>query len=94
MAALIIQIAGGQPGDDRDRDPLEVDFRLEHDDGRIVGIEAKATASVSRHDFRGLQRLASIAGDRFVQVILLYNGEQTLAFADNLRAVPLPVLWA
>ena len=78
----------------RDRDQLEVDFVLEHGDGRIVGIEAKATASVSRHDFRGLQRLASIAGDRFVQGILLYNGEQTLAFADNMRAVPLPALWA
>jgi len=71
-----------------------VDFVLEHGDGRIVGIEAKATASVSRHNFRGLQRLASIAGDRFVQGILLYNGERTLAVADNMRAVPLSVLWA
>jgi hypothetical protein len=72
---------------------LEVDFAPEHDDGRIAGIEAKAAASVSRHDFRGLQRLASNAGERFVQGILLYSGEQTVAFADNMRAVPLPSLW-
>ncbi len=78
----------------RDRDQLEVDFVLEHEDGRIVGIEVKANASVTGRDFRGLNRLAASAGKTFVQGIVLYDGEQTIAFAENMRAVPLPSLWA
>lgn len=78
----------------RDRDRFEVDFVLEDSAGRIVGIEVKAAASVTRQDFAGLQRLASAAGDSFVQGILLYQGEHILSFAENLRAVPLPALWA
>jgi predicted AAA+ superfamily ATPase len=78
----------------RDRDQFEVDFVLEDSAGAIVGVEVKAAASVTRQDFGGLQRLASAAGDSFVQGILLDQGEQTLSFAENLRAVPLPALWA
>ena len=78
----------------RDRDKFEVDFVLEDSAGRIVGVEVKAAASVTRQDFGGLQRLASAAGASFVQGILLYHGEQTLSFGENLRAVPLPALWA
>lgn len=78
----------------RDRDQFEVDFVLEDSAGAIVGVEVKAAASVTRQDFGGLQRLASAAGDSFVQGILLYQGEQALSFAENLRAVPLPALWA
>lgn len=78
----------------RDRDNFEVDFVLEDSRGRIAGVEVKAAASVTRRDFGGLERLASAAGTSFVQGILLYDGEQTLSFAENLRAVPLPALWA
>ena len=78
----------------RDAQGVEVDFVLEDSAGAIVGVEVKAAASVTRQDFGGLQRLASAAGDSFVQGILLYQGEQALSFAENLRAVPLPALWA
>jgi hypothetical protein len=78
----------------RDRDLNEVDFVLENDQGQIVGIEVKAAASVTRRDFSGLDRLASIAGNRFVQGIVLYDGDQILSFADRLRAAPLAVVWA
>lgn len=78
----------------RDRDKLEVDFVLENAAGQVVGIEVKAAASVTSQDFAGLRRLASAAGAAFVQGILLYSGEQTLSYAENLRAVPLPALWA
>lgn len=47
----------------RDRDQNEVDFVLENAPGQIVGMEVKAAASVTRRDFSGLDRLASIAGD-------------------------------
>lgn len=78
----------------RDKDQLEVDFVLENDGGQIVGVEVKAAASITRRDFAGLDRLASAAGKHFVQGIVLYNGEQTLSFADNLRAAPLACLWS
>jgi uncharacterized protein len=78
----------------RDKDQLEVDFVLENTAGQIVGIEVKAAASVTRRDFAGLERLASASGTSFVQGILLYDGEQILSFGENLRAVPLPALWA
>jgi predicted AAA+ superfamily ATPase len=78
----------------RDRDKLEVDFVLENSAGEIVGIEVKSAASVTRRDFLGLERVASVAGSVFMQGIVLYDGVQTLSFADNLRAVPLSALWA
>jgi uncharacterized protein len=78
----------------RDRDLHEVDFVLENAQGQIVGIEVKAAASVTRRDFSGLDRLASVAGKRFVQGIILYDGDQVLSFAMNLRAAPLASVWA
>ena len=77
----------------RDKDQREVDFVLENNAGRIVGIEVKAAASVTRSDFAGLDRLAAAAGTHFVQGILLYDGEHTISFAENLRAAPLATLW-
>jgi predicted AAA+ superfamily ATPase len=78
----------------RDRDQNEVDFVLENAQGRVVGLEVKAAASVTRRDFSGLDRLAAIAGSRFVQGIVLHDGERPLSFADNLRAVPFASVWA
>jgi predicted AAA+ superfamily ATPase len=78
----------------RDRDQNEVDFVLENANGQIVGIEVKAAATVTRRDFSGLDRLASVAGKRFVQGIVLYDGERPLAFADNLRSAPFASVWA
>lgn len=43
----------------RDRDQLEVDFVLENAAGKIVGIEVKSAASVTRRDFLGLERADS-----------------------------------
>ena len=78
----------------RDRDQLEVDFVLENSAGELVGIEVKSAASVTRRDFQGLERVASAAGSAFKQGIVLYDGVQTLSFAENLRAVPISALWA
>lgn len=78
----------------RDRDQHEVDFVLENSRGDVVGIEVKAAASVTRRDFSGMDRLASIAGRSFAQGIVLYDGERSLSFADKLRAVPFASVWA
>jgi len=49
---------------------------------------------LSAKDFSGLKRFQSIAGDRLQIGILLYDGDQTTAFGDNLYAVSLGTLWS
>lgn len=78
----------------RDKDQVEVDIVLETRAGRVAGVEIKAAASVGSDDFRGLRKLADALGGRFVQGIVLYDGEQVVPFAENLFAVPLSSLWA
>lgn len=71
----------------------EVDFVLEHADGRIVGIEVKSTASIDAGHFKGLKVLADAAKDRFVRGIVLYTGSTSVPFSKNLMALPMPALW-
>lgn len=74
----------------------EVDLVLENRKKQLYGIEIKSTATVRESDFRGLKRLAELAGDRFQKGIVLYTGEQTLGGfgGKNLHAVPVSALWA
>jgi predicted AAA+ superfamily ATPase len=77
----------------RDRDGAEVDVILEAADGRVVGIEVKASATVDDHDFRWLRLLRTKLGDDLVHGYLLYCGERPLAFGDRLTAIPLSYVW-
>jgi hypothetical protein len=77
----------------RTKDKLEVDAVIETPDGRVVGIEVKAGATVRTEDLSGLRNLARQAADRFVAGYILYTGKQTLPFGDKLRAVPMDALW-
>ncbi|HUC18151.1 MAG TPA: ATP-binding protein [Acetobacteraceae bacterium] len=77
----------------RDRDMREVDIVLERDDGRIVGIEVKASATVKAGDFSGLRALAEACGDRFVFGIVLYDSTDVVPFGNRLAAAPLSCLW-
>ena len=72
----------------------EVDLVLEAPGRRIVGIEVKASASVSQSDFNGLRELATAAGRGFARGVVLYTGEQLVSFEDRMWAVTLGVLWA
>ena len=77
----------------RTRDGEEVDAVLEHNDGRVVGIEVKAAATVDADDFRHLHHLRSRVPERFHLGIVLYSGSDVLAFGDGMVAAPLDVLW-
>ena len=77
----------------RTRDQLEVDAVIETPDGRVIGVEVKAGATVRSEDLSGLRNLARFAGERFVAGYVLYTGQQTLPFGDKIRAVPLDALW-
>ena len=72
----------------------EVDIVLEDREGRLVGIEVKASKTVSSRDFKGLRVLAEAVGTRFQRGIVLYTGTESLPFGPNLYALPIQTLWA
>lgn len=61
---------------------------------RIVGIEVKATRTLSGREFAGLRHFAEKVGDRFVRGIVLYGGTEGFSFDANLYALPVQSLWA
>lgn len=73
----------------RTRDGQEVNAVLEHHDGRIIGVEVKASSSISGTDFRHLEHLREKAGERFHSGVALYAGTQILSFGDRLLATPI-----
>ncbi|HZS13926.1 MAG TPA: ATP-binding protein [Candidatus Dormibacteraeota bacterium] len=77
----------------RTRDGVEVDVVLEAPDGRVVGIEVKAAATVRSADFAGLRHLAGRTGDRFQCGLVLYTGRQSLPFGSKLWCTPVSALW-
>lgn len=72
----------------------EVDLLLEDSSGRVVGIEVKASASVDGDTFRGLRHLAELLGERFVRGVVLYRGTETVAFGQDMHALPIAAVWA
>lgn len=84
QAALFhYRTAGGQ----------EVDAVLEARGGRVVGVEVKASASVTSGDFGGLRALQEDAGSRFYRGVVLYTGDRAVPFGDGLMALPVGALW-
>jgi predicted AAA+ superfamily ATPase len=77
----------------RDKEKNEVDIVVEDRRGRVVGVEVKAAATVTRSDFGGLRKLADACGDRFVAGFVLYDHDTVVPFGDRLFAVPLSSLW-
>jgi hypothetical protein len=76
----------------RDKDGVEVDLVLESE-GRIAGVEVKASSTVRSEDFKGLRKIRDAAPKRFVAGAVLYDGETAAGFGDGLYAVPLSHLW-
>ncbi len=71
----------------------EVDLVLEDARGRLVGVEVKASATVTSNDLNGLRALAEVAGKSWVQGLVLHTGRDTVAFGPGLTACPIDVLW-
>ncbi len=67
----------------------EVDLVLEAADGRVVGIEVKAAASVASSDARHLAWLRDQLGDQFVAGIVFHTGPRPFALGDRLHALPI-----
>ena len=77
----------------RDKDGVEVDIVIERGARTLVGVEVKAAATVTAADFRGLRKLREAAGKRFVAGVVLYDGEVSVRFDEQLYAVALRALW-
>jgi uncharacterized protein len=77
----------------RDKDGAEVDIVLERGACELVGVEVKASATVTVADFRGMRKLREAAGKRFAAGVVFYDGEITASFGDGFFAVPLRALW-
>jgi predicted AAA+ superfamily ATPase len=71
----------------------EVDIVLESDDGRIVGIECKGSATVKADSFKGLKVLQEMTGKKFHRGIVLYAGSHIIGVAEDMQAVPVSALW-
>jgi predicted AAA+ superfamily ATPase len=79
----------------RDRDGRhEVDVVIELSDGRIIGIEVKAAATVRRADCRHLVWLRDHLGDRMVCGLVLHAGPHSFALDERILAAPIASLWS
>lgn len=77
----------------RDRDGSEIDLVVERGSREVAGIEVKAAASVTDHDFLALRKLAKHLGPRFKAGIVLYDGETPASFGTPFLACPISTLW-
>jgi predicted AAA+ superfamily ATPase len=77
----------------RDNDQNEVDLVIEDQEGRMVGLEVKAGATVRPADFSGLRRLSEASGKRFALGLVLYDGDTVVPFGPHLFAAPISSLW-
>lgn len=67
----------------RDTTGREVDLVIELGDGRVIGVEVKASVTVKPVDFKGLSAFSDYAEDKFMQGILFYSGDKILPFRIN-----------
>lgn len=77
----------------RTRTGLEIDTVVELDDGRVIGIEVKASMTYQADQFKGLRALRDQLGDRFLCGIVLGTAPHGYRYADRLWGLPLAALW-
>ncbi len=78
----------------RDKDKVEVDFIIERGPHELIGVEVKASATVRAEDFKGLNRLQSVAGKAFKGGALIYTGDKVLSFGPMMKAIPVSAFWS
>ena len=71
----------------------EVDVVLEGPAGTLVGVEVKASSTLSAGDLRGLQALQADRPKRFHRGVILYRGQTAVPFGPRLHALPVDALW-
>ncbi|MCL2270542.1 MAG: ATP-binding protein [Treponema sp.] len=78
----------------RDRVNREIDFLVENEDGALLGIEVKAGHNVSKSDFSSQEWFVeNIHKNKPYTGLILYSGDRTIRFGENMLAVPTAALW-
>jgi predicted AAA+ superfamily ATPase len=72
---------------------VEVDIILEDARGSMVGIEVKASGTVTSKDVQSLRIVAETLGRKFIRGIILYTGSEIVPFGPNLHAIPVSSLF-
>ena len=72
----------------------EVDFVLENRAGQVIGIEVKASETISPDDWKGLSVIESELEDKLVRSIIIYLGKEVMALSKKRVALPLSALWS
>ena len=62
----------------RDLKKREVDLVLEHRNGKIIGVEVKAKATIKKDDLKGMIELAKASQERFYRGFIFYGGDEVL----------------
>jgi uncharacterized protein len=71
----------------------EVDILVELADGRVIGIEIKATAAPVPEDARHLRWLQETLGDKFVAGVVMHTGPRRFRLGEALYALPICAFW-
>ncbi|MCX7992414.1 MAG: ATP-binding protein [Fimbriimonadales bacterium] len=72
----------------------EIDFVLEDEQGRLLGVEVKSGATVGAGDFKRLEQFGALLGERWAGGVVLYLGETALPFGERQWAMPVASLWS
>jgi len=80
----------------RDRQDREIDFLIEREDGALLGIEVKASHSVSKDNFRAQFWFEEniLKCKKPYTGIILYSDDKAVPFEENMLAVPTAALWS
>ncbi len=77
-----------------DRETREVALVPKRDDGMVVGIEVKTSATFRTSNLIVLRTPAGACGDPFAFSAVLYDGGDAVPFGDRPAAMPVPILLA
>ena len=71
----------------------EVDVLVELGDGRVIGVEVKASSAPGSDDARHLRWLRESIGDRFAAGVVLHTGPRGFRVDESILALPVCSLW-
>ena len=77
----------------RDKQKNEVDLVITNGRQEIIGIEVKASDTLTSSYLKGMRKLQETSGARFKAGYVLYTGNQIIPMADKILAVPVSALW-
>jgi uncharacterized protein len=69
-------------------------FHFQYRNGRVVGIEVRASSTVRSEDFRHTALMRDRVGADFVAGIVFFTGGRPPPFGGRMLALPISLLWS